>query len=363
MGMWKITNEGPEPVAETKLRRENLLEENLEDWIIKQPQLLGEPLWIIGRQVMIPDVKDRLDLLALDPAGNTVIIELKRGKLKDPVDMQALRYASYISRWTRDDLEREARNFLGRMAGEFNFNEEYEEFCAEADVDDVPDMNEDQRIIIVGSEVRDKLGSVALWLSDHDIDIKVVEVEAYREGGTVFIRPNVIIPLPVNRFEGVGKGLPGDGPGPRLRDGKAWHLEKRCSPKTKEMLLKLDGIIGDNVDVDAPKWNAKGYVAYPVGNHNWLTVTTHSTLLELAFSVKTGVFNQSDLASSLGVQEFNKELSLREKLSLPSSVRVSKVNDAVDRVRLRVKEGFDLGSEAFLRFLKEAHQAFPRSAA
>jgi hypothetical protein len=363
MGMWKITNEGPVPVAETKLRRENLLEENLEDWIIRQPQLLGEPLWIIGRHVMIPNVKDRLDVLALDPAGNTVIIELKRGKLKDPVDMQALRYASYISKWSRDDLEREALNFLGRARAEFNFNEEYEEFCAEANVDEVPDINEDQRIILVGSEVRDKLGSVALWLSDHDIDIKVVEVEAYREGGTVFIRPNVIVPLPVNRFERVGKGVPGDGPGPRLRDGKAWHLERQCSPKTKEMLLQLDGLIGDNVEVDPPKWNAKRYVAYPVANHNWLTVTTHPTLLELAFTVKRGSFDQSHLASRLGLQEFNKELSLKEKLSLPSSVLVWEVDDTVDRVRLRVKEGFDLGSEAFLRFLREAHQASPRSAA
>lgn len=198
-----------------------------------------------------------------------------------------------------------------------------------------------------------------MWLRDHDIDIKVVEVEAYREGDTIFIRPNVIIPLPVNRFEGVGKGLQPDGPGPRVGDGKAWHLDKRCSPKTKEMLLKLDGIIRDSLDVDAPKWNAKGYVAYPVGNHNWLTVTTHSRLLELAFSVKTGVFNQSDLAGSLGVEEFNKELSLAEKLSLPSSVRVSKVNDAMDRVRLRIKEGFDLESEAFSCFLREARKAVP----
>lgn len=131
MPMWKITEEGPQRVAETKLTREKLLEENLEDWVVKKPELLGEPLWIVGRQVMIPDVKDRLDVLALDVAGNTVVIELKRGKLKDPVDMQALRYASYISRWSFEDFENQARNYFGRVGdAEFNFNEKYEEFCA-----------------------------------------------------------------------------------------------------------------------------------------------------------------------------------------------------------------------------------------
>lgn len=94
MGLWKITNQGPKQVPETKFKQEELLEENLEDWICSDGSILGEPLFIIGRQVMIPDMKDRLDVLAIDPQGNAVIIELKRGKLKDPVDMQALRYAS-----------------------------------------------------------------------------------------------------------------------------------------------------------------------------------------------------------------------------------------------------------------------------
>ncbi len=66
MGLWKIKNNEPTKVAETKFKKENLLEENLEEWIAKDPSILGEPLLIIGRQVLIPDTKDKLDLLALD---------------------------------------------------------------------------------------------------------------------------------------------------------------------------------------------------------------------------------------------------------------------------------------------------------
>ena len=165
MSIWKITSDGAHKIPETKLRKEKILEEKLEDWIINDPAILGEPLLIIGRQVMIPEIRDRLDILALDPQGRAVIIELKRGKLKDPVDMQALRYASYISKWSFEDFENRARSFQKEMPDkDFNFNEEFEKFCLEANVDETPDINSDQRLLIVGSEVKDKLGSVALWL-------------------------------------------------------------------------------------------------------------------------------------------------------------------------------------------------------
>ncbi len=361
MPIWKITNKGPVKVSETRLKRENLLEENLEDWITSDPSLLGEPLLIIGRQVMIPDVRDRLDVLALDPQGNVVVIELKRGKLKDPVDMQALRYASYISKWRFEDIENQARAYLGKQRDpEFNFNELYEQFCAEAGIDEVPDINSDQRMIVVGSEVKDKLGSVALWLLDHNIDIKVIEVGVYREGDALFVQPQVIIPLPVSRFMDTGRTAREEVSRPWITDGKTWHLDKRCSPKTREMLLKLDDLIRDHLQVDGPRWNQKFYVAYRVRNFNWLAIDTRSTALRLRFLVGTGSFNQMDLAQHLSVEVFDKEDSLAEKLGLPSSVLIQNRNETTDRVILRVKEDFDLDSEAFLDFLKEAYEAFPR---
>ena len=156
MPIWKITDEGPSKVPETKLEQEKLLEEKLEDWIAKDPSLLGESLMIIDRQVRIVDVGDRLDILALDPQGNAVIVELKRGELTDPVDMQALRYTGYISEWEFEDFENQARKYLGKSADpDFNFNEEYEKFCAGEGIDEPPDLNPDQRLIIVGSEVRE----------------------------------------------------------------------------------------------------------------------------------------------------------------------------------------------------------------
>ncbi len=157
MSLWKITDKGPTKVKQTKFKEEKLLEEHLENWIANDSSILGEPLLVFGRQVIIPDTRDRLDLIAVDSAGSIAVIELKRGQLKDPVDIQSLRYASYISKWRFQDFENVARNYFNKVGDpEFNFNELFESFCAEAGVDDIPDINSDQRIIIVGTAVKGK---------------------------------------------------------------------------------------------------------------------------------------------------------------------------------------------------------------
>lgn len=358
MGLWKITDKGPSKLAETKFNQEKLLEEKLEDWISSDSFILGEPLLVVGRQVLIPDTKDRLDLLAFDPQGNAVIIELKRGELKDPVDIQALRYASYISKWGFEDFENLARNYRGKGDPEFNFNALYESFCEDAGVDETPDLNKGQRVIIVGSSVREKLGSVALWLFEHGIDIKVIEVRAYKDGDGILIEPTIVVPLQVSKFAETGRIKPEGSPW--IMDGKSWHLEKRCSLKTKEMFICLDKIIQENFDVDGPRWNQKHYIAYRINNYNWLSIVTTPNILRLDFLVKAKSFKSDDVEKRLNIVKFDKEESLSEKFGLPSSVFIKNRNENTDRMYIRVKEDFDLQSEEFLNFLKDAYNAFPK---
>jgi RecB family endonuclease NucS len=50
----------------------------LEKWIVAAPDLVGEPLLVIGRQLAeFTEDKDRLDVLAVDEAGELVLMELK----------------------------------------------------------------------------------------------------------------------------------------------------------------------------------------------------------------------------------------------------------------------------------------------
>lgn len=354
MPIWKITDKGPKRITETQPEKENILESHLEDWIEKDVSILGEPLLIIGRQVVIEDVKDRLDLLALDPQGNAVIIELKRGKLNDPVNMQGAKYASYLSSWKFEDFEKQA-NLYYQGKDDFNFLELYEVFCQESGSEEVPDINQDQRIILLGAETKNKLGSVALWLRDHGVDIKVIEIETFKEGGQLLVQPKVIVPLSVNRFESVGKGVSSSNTKLWLSDGKKWHLEKRCNPKTKKMLLRLDEIIRENLDVEGPKWNQKLYVVYKLGNSNWPTVHTHAGMLVIKFTTPSGLYDQKSLSEKLGVEEFNLDESLSDKFGLPSSVLVKSINNAKDRVIIRIKDDYDINDERLINLLIEAY--------
>jgi hypothetical protein len=156
-------------------------------------------------------------------------------------------------------------------------------------------------MIVVGSGVRDRLGSVALWLREHSVEIKVVELHAYQQDDNILIEPSVIVPLPVSKFADTGK-TKGDG-SPWVVDGRSWHLDQRCSPSTQKMFLKLDDILRDNFELDGPRWNQKLYVAYRISNYNWLAVVTGSKTLRLDFLVKKGSLAPDRVAEMLGVEK------------------------------------------------------------
>jgi hypothetical protein len=67
-------------------------EEELEKYLLKNPQLLGD-LIIISRQTKTGTHHDIPDLIALDADNNVVIIELKRASASEEIIPQVLRYA------------------------------------------------------------------------------------------------------------------------------------------------------------------------------------------------------------------------------------------------------------------------------
>jgi hypothetical protein len=86
---------------------------------------------------------------------------------------------SYIAKWTFNDLRAAGANLLEseRRPLRSTSTRFYEQFCASAGVDDVPISTLTSVSSSWASEVRAKLGSVALWLREHKVDIKVIEIE------------------------------------------------------------------------------------------------------------------------------------------------------------------------------------------
>ena len=199
-------------------------------------------------------------------------------------------------------------------------------------------------------------------MSEHSIDIKVIEIEAYKDpkNNEVLIEPHVILPLPISKFSDIDRVFPGSGPSRMWKtDSKKWHIEKRCSSATRSVFVALNQLLQDSFDVE-PSWDQKYYVAYRIGNDNWLVVHTRPNTLRVDTLVPKGTFDQTQLAKRLGVEEFGQEESLSDKLNLPSSVTVKWRNEKTDRNILRMKKKFNLENPTFLEFLQESYDAFSR---
>lgn len=89
----------------------------LEKWIVENPDLVGEPLLVLGHQLAeFEEDKDRLDILALDRSGEIVLIELKVSDDFRVTDLQALAYAGAYARRSSKDLARTLQRHLQKQA-------------------------------------------------------------------------------------------------------------------------------------------------------------------------------------------------------------------------------------------------------
>jgi len=349
--LWKVSGQDLEPVNSTTFTDLKWKEQSLEDWIERKPEILGEPLLIIGRQVQVSGVENRLDLLALDRAGNLVVIEVKRDTVDVPVDFQALHYTAAIANWSYETIKNQAEGYYRNKTPDIepHFKEMIDQFFEEEDVD----LNEDQRIVIVGRNIHERLVAVANWLLNHNVNVKVVEVSLFVDAKSVFAVPNVILPK-----ESIEPPDVTDGDAPWKSDGKKWHLQERCSLQTAQIMQTLADKIPALVTVDSISWNQKSYVAFRVHGRNWLSIETRPQLLVVSFFVKPDSFKTDEIAKLLGIVTFDHDKTLADKLDTPSSVDIEHQENR-DFVLLRVKPDLNLDSEGFAEFVRRAHKSNP----
>ncbi len=78
---------------------------HLQEWIAAEPSALGEDLLIIQKEFDgFSETKERLDLLALDKQGRLVVIENKLDDSGKDVTWQAIKYASYCSSLSKQEI-------------------------------------------------------------------------------------------------------------------------------------------------------------------------------------------------------------------------------------------------------------------
>jgi hypothetical protein len=90
----------------------------LERRIVENPDLVGEPLLILGHQLAdFEEDRDRLDILALDRSGEIVLIELKVSEDFRVTDLQALAYAGAYAKRSRQNLAQTLQRHLQKQVG------------------------------------------------------------------------------------------------------------------------------------------------------------------------------------------------------------------------------------------------------
>ena len=99
-----------EPLAEMTLESAGLRErDDLQRWVAEAPEIVAPGLLLVTTEfdrweLRERRVLDRLDVLFLDTGGSLVVGELKRDAASDTAELQALKYASYCSSLTVDEV-------------------------------------------------------------------------------------------------------------------------------------------------------------------------------------------------------------------------------------------------------------------
>ncbi|ESU23793.1 hypothetical protein FEDK69T_12030 [Flavobacterium enshiense DK69] len=197
--MYKInkTSNNVEKLDERLFKELNIRErDHLQEWIAKNPEMLGEDLLIIQKEFDgFNDTNERLDLLAIDKDGGLVIIENKLDDTGRNVAWQALKYTSYCSTLTNSQIIKMYQAYLDKWQNGDDAKQNLLDFL-EISEDELLLNRNDQRIIFVANNYRKEVTSTVLWLIKHDIQIKCFRATPYSMGEDLFLQIEQIIPLP-----------------------------------------------------------------------------------------------------------------------------------------------------------------------
>ena len=187
----------PISLAEAGLKERS----DLQEWVRKNPEILGEDIRIVtfefaAWQARDGRAADRLDLLGLDGDGRLLVAELKRGPAPDTVEMQAIKYAAFASRFTPQTLGERHAEYLSREAAERVSPEDalvQLEDHAGGELD--ADLLQRPRIALMAASFPPQVTASVVWLTEMGIDVALIEFNAYRTEHDIVLSVSQVWPL------------------------------------------------------------------------------------------------------------------------------------------------------------------------
>ncbi len=160
--------------------------EDLQEWVRKHPQVLGPNIRIVTFEFSEWRSRegselDRLDLLGIDSDGRLVVAELKRGTAPSTVEMQAIKYAAFASRFTEETLsETHAKYLSNEKSAPVSLDEARSALENHIDGEFDPDLLRQPRIVLMAARFPPQVTATAVWLTEMGLDISLVQFGAYR---------------------------------------------------------------------------------------------------------------------------------------------------------------------------------------
>lgn len=171
--------------------------ENLQEWIANNPECLGEELLIIQKEFNgFNDTNERLDLLALDRQGNLVVIENKLDDSGRDVVWQVLKYVSYCSSLSKQNIIDIYQQYLNKWSNSKNAEENLTDFFQNTELRELKlNQGSSQRIILIAANFRKEVTSTILWLLNYKIRAQCFKVTPYKHDSQLYLDIEQIIPM------------------------------------------------------------------------------------------------------------------------------------------------------------------------
>lgn len=182
MAIWRMTDNGPQPLSFTPLHAER----RLEDLIVQNPGLAGLAVLVVGRQVTTP-YGGVIDVLGVDQDGHIHVIELKRDRTPREVVAQILDYGSWAADLTIEEItriwgEQQDGSFSDGFAERFNLP--------------LPDVfNADQQLTIVASELDPASDRIVSYLAQrYAVPVNAVFFRHFSDGDRNYLARTWLLP-------------------------------------------------------------------------------------------------------------------------------------------------------------------------
>jgi hypothetical protein len=178
-GLWRVDDK-PVRVAVRPMP----LESRLEKLIEADPEILGRPLLLIGRQVQT-DHNKFIDLLGMDAEGGLHVLELKRDRTPREVVAQLLDYGSWVQALTNEQVR---EIYMAYARGRGLVEELDEAFALRFGCSPPEALNSAHALTVVASEIDAATERIITYLaSGYQVPVNVLFFRYFEDEGRSYL--------------------------------------------------------------------------------------------------------------------------------------------------------------------------------